>query len=123
MDVGKAGYDDTSTQRKTALTTHRKGRVSTCSSPPALNRLMPLARDVVHVCQQLVPGHCTRCLVRGVSVTRARALLRVCPELLAHIDADIVQFVLELNAVCHVLGDTCLADFRNAMHVHLLLNG
>merc|ERR1740133_900055 len=96
-----------------------RDRYSTSSSPPALDRLMPLARDVVHVCQQLVPGHCTRCLVGGVSVARACALLRVCAELLAHIDANIVQFILELSPVCQVLGDTCLADFRNAMHMHL----
>merc|ERR1740117_323923 len=95
---------------------------STSTSPPALDRLMPLARHVVHVCQQLVPGHGTRRLVGGVGVARARAPFRVCSELLAHVDANGVQFVLELQTVCQVFGNTCFADFRNAVHMHLLLN-
>merc|ERR1719277_2399930 len=75
---------------------------------------MAVAGHIIHVSQELIPCHHSRCLVGGVSVSWACALLGVSAKLLAHVDANVMEFVLNCDAVLQIFRHACLADLCNA---------
>merc|ERR1719370_1266083 len=70
--------------------------------PPVLERVLAPRHQVVHVLEQLVPGHHAW---RAVWLHELRALraLRVGAHLLAHVLADARELVLQLRAMRQVL--------------------
>ena len=77
---------------------------------PTFDGRCGLISNSVHVVQQLWPSHNVRRLIRGVNIAWACAFLWVCTDLLAHINAHIVQLVLEHRAVLQVLAQARLGD-------------
>merc|ERR1719454_2259994 len=80
--------------------------LKSCHAPPTFDGRMSVARNVVHVLEQFVPGHDTWSLVSSVRVARAGALFWICTQLFAHINTDICKLVLEHRPDGKVL---CLA--------------
>merc|ERR1719272_168230 len=65
----------------------------------------PLAQ-VVHVLEELWPGHDAWCRIRGDKVWASALGVRA--DLFAHVLAESGQLVLKLHAVLEVLGEACL---------------
>merc|ERR1719414_1081283 len=62
--------------------------------------------QVTHVLEKLVPGQLSRSLVSGVHVVWAGAVFWVGAHLLAHVDANASDLVLEHDPRCKILSCT-----------------
>merc|ERR1719272_1369586 len=77
-----------------------------CLGVPIFDHAIAPLDQVVHVLEELIPGHDTR---GGVRRHEAWALgaLWVGADLLAHVLADACELVLKLSTVLHVLAGAC----------------
>merc|ERR1719316_733016 len=77
-------------------------RHSACLLAPRLQLVLAPVRQVVHVCEQLIPGHHTWGGIRRHEAWACRTL-RVCTNLLAHVLTEACELILQLCAVLQVL--------------------
>merc|ERR1719231_291956 len=88
---------------------------SACLLAPCFQLVLAPVRQVVHVREQLIPGHHTRGGIRRHEA-RACCTLRVCANLLAHVLTEACELVLQLCTVLQVLRCASLL-FLGVLHV------